>query len=421
MPNPPPWHTLDGGIVRAERAAAIGEKGDTVSFAPLVEPGAELTAEARERYSRQRLLPGVDTVGQRRLANARVLVIGAGGLGSPVLQYLAAAGVGTIGIVDDDVVDLSNLQRQVIHAVADLGSSKVASARDAILALNPAVNVVAHELHLDSHNCLEVFRGYDLVVDGADNFATRYLANDAAALLGIPYIWGAIYQFDGQVSVFWENAPDGQGVGYRDVFPQPPAAGTVLSCAEAGVFGAMCGSIGSIMATETIKLIVGIGRPLLGRLLTFDVLTSSWREIPVRRNPDRQPVDHLIDYEVFCGVADAADHVAEVSAAELSARLAARERGEVEFALVDVRDESEHAFAAIPGDVMIPYLGIIDGSARARLPKIPLVLYCQTGVRSAAAATALTAAGWSNVEHLGGGIESWFTSVGLAVNGAAAR
>ncbi|MEO6828054.1 MAG: molybdopterin-synthase adenylyltransferase MoeB [Microbacteriaceae bacterium] len=392
-----------------------------MSFPALVEPGAELTAEAQERYARQRLLPGVDTIGQRRLANARVLVIGAGGLGSPVLQYLAAAGVGTIGIVDDDVVDLSNLQRQVIHTVADLGSSKVTSARDAVLALNPAINVIMHELHLDSHNCLEVFRGYDLIVDGADNFATRYLANDAATLLGVPYIWGAIYQFDGQVSVFWEDAPGGEGVGYRDVFPEPPAAGTVLSCAEAGVFGAMCGSIGSIMATEAIKLIVGIGKPLLGRLLTFDVLTGSWREVPVRRNPDRSRVDHLIDYDVFCGVADAVDHVAEISASELSARLGARENGEAEFVLIDVRDASEHAFSAIPGDVLIPYLGIIDGSARSQIPKTPVVLYCQTGVRSAAAATALTAAGWSDVEHLAGGIQSWSTRVSPAVDGATAR
>ena len=255
----------------------------------LVEPAAELTADEVARYSRHLLLPELGREGQRRLKNAAVLVIGAGGLGSPALLYLAAAGVGTIGIVDDDVVAESNLQRQVIHGHSDLGRSKVDSAAEAIAELNPQVNVVRQPVRLDSSNALELLGGYDLVLDGTDNFATRYLVDDACALLGIPLVWGSILRFDGQVSVSWAAPrPDEDGVApepvtYRDLHPSPPPAGTVPSCAEGGVLGVVCAAIGSVMATEAVKLICGIGDPLLGRLLIFDALAMTWRTIRVRR------------------------------------------------------------------------------------------------------------------------------------------
>jgi len=269
---------------------------------PLVEPAAELTREEVARYSRHLIIPDLGLDGQKRLKNARVLVIGAGGLGSPTLLYLAAAGVGTIGIVEFDVVDESNLQRQIIHGQSDIGRPKAHSAKDSIAEINPLVEVRLHEVRLDTDNALELFEQYDLILDGTDNFATRYLVNDAAVLAGKPYVWGSIYRFEGQVSVFWEDAPDGLGLNYRDLYPEPPPPGMVPSCAEGGVLGILCASIASVMGTEAIKLITGIGEPLLGRLMVYDALDMTYRTIKIRKDPATPKITELIDYEAFCGV-----------------------------------------------------------------------------------------------------------------------
>ncbi|MDQ0277203.1 adenylyltransferase/sulfurtransferase [Arthrobacter silviterrae] len=377
------------------------------SLPPLVEPGPALSREEMERYSRHALIPEIGLEGQQRLRNARVLVIGAGGLGSPALLYLAAAGVGTLGVIDDDTVELSNLQRQVIHGVSDIGRTKLESARDAILELNPGVNVVLHPVRLDSSNALELFSSYDVILDGADNFSTRYLVNDAAALLGKPYVWGSILRFDGQVSVFWEK----HGPNYRDLYPEPPAPGTVPSCAEGGVFGMLCASIGAMMVTEAVKLITGIGQTLLGRLLIFDALTARWREIRIAKDPAAAPITELIDYDFFCGLlpqGEEEDRNELISADRLAARLAKRERGEDSFVLVDVREPVEFAIARIPGSVLVPVGGIKDGTALKDIPRdVPLVLHCKSGGRSAQALASLKAAGYADVVHLDGGIDAW--------------
>ena len=268
------------------------------SLPPLVEPAEELTKEEVARYSRHLIIPDVGMEGQKRLKNAKVLVIGAGGLGSPALLYLAAAGVGTIGIVEFDEVDESNLHRQVIHGQSDLGRPKGESARDSIAEVNPFVKVNLHKTRLTSENSLDIFRDYDLILDGTDNFATRYLVNDTAVLLGKPYVWGSIFRFEGQASVFWDQ----YGPNYRDLYPEPPPPGMVPSCAEGGVLGVLCASIGSIMATEAVKLITGIGETLLGRLMIYDALEMSYRTIKIRKDPNTPKVTELIDYEAFCGV-----------------------------------------------------------------------------------------------------------------------
>jgi adenylyltransferase/sulfurtransferase len=252
-----------------------------VSLPPLVEPAEDLSVEEIARYSRHLIIPDVGVPGQKRLKNAKVLVVGAGGLGSPALLYLAAAGVGTLGIVDFDVVDESNLQRQVIHGVSDIGKLKAQSAKESIAEINPHVHVVLHTERLDSDNALDIFRPYDLILDGTDNFATRYLVNDACVLLGKPYVWGSIYRFEGQVSVFWNE----HGPNYRDLYPEPPPPGMVPSCAEGGVLGVLCASIGSVMVTEAIKLITGIGESLLGRLMVYDALEMTYRQIKIRKDP----------------------------------------------------------------------------------------------------------------------------------------
>ncbi|MDQ1718053.1 MAG: sulfur-carrier protein adenylyltransferase/sulfurtransferase, partial [Pseudonocardiales bacterium] len=269
-----------------------------MSLPPLVEPADTLTIDEVRRYSRHLIIPDVAMAGQKRLKNAKVLCIGAGGLGSPALLYLAAAGVGTLGIVEFDVVDESNLQRQIIHGQSDIGRSKAQSARDSVLEINPLVTVNLHEERLDTSNVLEIFADYDLIVDGTDNFATRYLVNDAAVLLGKPYVWGSIYRFEGQVSVFWDK----YGPNYRDLYPSPPPPGMVPSCAEGGVLGVICAAIGSVMVNEAIKLITGIGETLLGRLLVFDALDMTWNEIKIRKDPATEPITELIDYDAFCGV-----------------------------------------------------------------------------------------------------------------------
>jgi molybdopterin/thiamine biosynthesis adenylyltransferase/rhodanese-related sulfurtransferase len=336
------------------------------------------------RSSRTEALPGVGAPGQDRLFAARIVVIGAGGLGSPVLQYLAASGVGTIGIVDFDLVDLTNLQRQVIHRTADVGEAKTLSASRAIRALNPEVEVIEHRVRLDRENALEVLRDYDVVVDASDNFPTRYLANDAASLLRLPYVWGSVLQFDGQVSVFWEGSPDGTSIDYRDLHPVSPDPDQVLSCAEGGVLGSLCGTIGSMMATEVIKIVVGLGTPLIGRVQNLDALTATWSEFTVRRAADRLPVVELMDYEAFCGVVSpdtAGAGATEIDAEQLRAAISAG------AALIDVREPDEHAAGHIEGDRLIP-LATLLADPEAVGPG-PVVLYGATGVRSRRAARAL--------------------------------
>ncbi len=383
-----------------------------MSLPPLVDPGADLSVEEIRRYSRHLIIPDVGMAGQRRLKNARVLVVGAGGLGSPALLYLAAAGVGTLGVVDFDVVDESNLQRQVIHGTSDVGRSKAQSARDAVREINPLVRVVLHQERLESGNALEIFAGYDLIVDGTDNFATRYLVNDACVLLDKPYVWGSIYRFDGQASVFWAK----HGPCYRCLYPEPPPPGMVPSCAEGGVLGVLCGSIGSIQVTEAIKLLTGVGDPLVGRLMVYDALEMSYRTVTVRKDPEcpicgKNPtVTELIDYDAFCGtVSDAGAAAAAdstITAPELKAMF---DRGE-DFLLVDVREPAEYDIVRIPGSVLIP-----KGELAARLSSLPqdkpVVLHCKTGVRSAEALAVLKGAGFASARHVQGGVTAWATQV----------
>jgi adenylyltransferase/sulfurtransferase len=387
-----------------------------------VEPAAELTAAEVRRYSRHLLIPEIGRTGQRRLKNAKVACVGAGGLGSPALTYLAAAGVGTLGIVDFDVVEESNLQRQVIHGQSDVGRSKAVSARESIREINPLVDVRLHEVRLDAGNALDVLAGYDLVLDGTDNFPTRYLVNDACVLLNKPYVWGSIFRFDGQVSVFWAE----HGPHYRDLFPSPPPAGSVPSCAEGGVLGALCASIGAVMATEAVKLVTGVGEPLVGRLMVHDALEMSWRTITVRRDPAGERVAGLVDYEALCGVpgpvgggapgaagggpgtaADGADGGA-ISVQELAAMLARRERGEEDFVLVDVREPAEHDIVRIPGSVLVPKEQILRGAALPELPQDRrIVLHCRSGARSAEVLEVLRGAGFRDAVHVDGGVLAW--------------
>jgi sulfur-carrier protein adenylyltransferase/sulfurtransferase len=380
-----------------------------VSLPPLVEPAAELTVDEVRRYSRHLIIPDVGMAGQKRLKNAKVLVVGAGGLGSPALLYLAAAGVGTLGIIDFDVVDESNLQRQVIHGQSDVGRPKAESARDSIKEVNPNVEVILHQDRLESDNALEIFAPYDLILDGTDNFATRYLVNDAAVLLNKPYVWGSIYRFDGQVSVFWNE----YGPQYRDLYPEPPPPGMVPSCAEGGVLGVLCASIGSVMVNEAIKLITGIGDPLVGRLLIFDALEMTWREVKVRKDPDTEPVTELIDYEAFCGaVSEEATEAAAgstITAPELK-ELLDNKPGDV--FLVDVREKNEYEIVSIPGATLIPKGEFLNGKAFERLPQDKrIVLHCKSGVRSAEALAAVHAAGFSDAVHVGGGVLAWINQV----------
>jgi sulfur-carrier protein adenylyltransferase/sulfurtransferase len=398
-----------------------------VGIAAIVEPAAELTDEQVARGSRHLLLPGIGLAGQRRLRSARVCVLGAGGLGAPVLQYLAAAGVGTIGIVDDDEVDLSNLQRQVVHGSSDVGRSKVDSARDTVLELDPSIVVVPHAVRLTKANAREVLSGYDVVVDGTDNFPTRYLVSDAAAELGVPVVWGSVLRFDAQVSVFWSAAPGG-GVTLRDLFPREPGPDEVPSCAEAGVLGALCGQVGSLMATEAVKLICGVGDPLIGRVLVLDALRARWTEIPLvpARASSGHPVrqsdasaseragavtsDWRGGQPAEGGLGSAGPvTVPQVRADELAARLADPDDLVV---LVDVREPYEIAASAIPGSVAVPLPSILDGSAlrRGALSGLtgPVVVHCHTGARSQAAAEVLRAAG-VDASNLTGGIVAWQT------------
>ena len=389
-----------------------------MSLPPLVEPAAQLSVDEVKRYSRHIIIPEVAMAGQKRLKNARVLAIGAGGLGSPALLYMAAAGIGTIGIVEFDVVDESNLQRQVIHGQSDIGRSKGESARDSIKEINPFVDVRLHEERLDSSNVMEIFGQYDLIIDGTDNFATRYLVNDAAVLLGKPYVWGSIYRFDGQASVFWAE----HGPCYRCLYPEPPPPGMVPSCAEGGVLGVMAGTIGMFQTNEAIKLLTGIGDSLIGQLVIYDALEATVRKVRVRKDPhcavcgENPTVTELIDYEAFCGVisdeAAAAAMESTISVRELKDKLDRRERGEEDFLLVDVREPAEYEIVAIPGSVLIPKNEFLMGDALEGLPSDkPIVLHCKVGQRSAEVLAVLKGAGFSDAQHVGGGVVAWVNQI----------
>ncbi len=377
---------------------------------PLVEPAADLTNEEYQRYSRHLLIPEFGVIAQKRLKNSRVLVIGAGGLGSPALLYLAAAGVGTLGIVDDDTVDVSNLQRQVIHGVSDVGRTKGESAAESVRELNPLVEVVLHHIRLNTDNVLETFADYDLILDGTDNFATRYLVNDAAQILGKPYVWGSILRFDGQVSVFWT----GHGPTYRDLYPEAPPAGSVPSCAEGGVLGVLCAQIGSVMVNEAIKLITGIGRSLLGRVLILDALAMSWREIGLRPDPDATPVTELADYEAFCGMPTATsgteeDNVPSIDVGQLEELLAERAEGSRRFELIDVREDGEYRIVHIEGSVHIPKDRILSGAVQ--LPDRETYIHCKSGSRSETVVRFLRESGHTQIINVTGGIEDWVLKV----------
>ena len=364
---------------------------------PLVPPGPPLTPEQLARGSRHLLLAEIGVVGQQRLRNARVCVVGAGGLGAPVLQYLAAAGVGTLGIVDDDVVEFSNLQRQVIHGTTDVGRPKVDSAADSVAELDLDIRVITHHERLTSENVDAILRDYDVVVDGTDNFPTRYLVNDACVRLGLPEVWGSVLRFDAQTTVFWGR----EGVQLRDLFPSAPPDDEVPSCAEAGVLGALCGQVGSVMATEVVKLITGSGETLLGRVLVIDALSGRWSEVPLmshRHLHHREPIPEVIRMS----------DVPVTTAPELVQRLAAREAGTDDFLLIDVREPQEYAAGAIPGAVLVPLGTVLDGSALADLPRDKeIVVQCQVGGRSLAAARVLRASGF-DASNLDGGILAWY-------------
>ena len=385
-----------------------------MSLPPLVEPAADLSVDEVKRYSRHLIIPDVGMAGQKRLKNAKVLVVGAGGLGSPALLYLAAAGVGTLGIVDFDTVDESNLQRQIIHGVSDIGKSKAESAKESIAEVNPYVRVILHKVRLESDNVMEIFEPYDLIIDGTDNFATRYLVNDACVLLHKPYVWGSIYRFDGQASVFWAD----YGPCYRCLYPEPPPPGMVPSCAEGGVLGVLCASIGSIQVNEAIKLITGIGESLSGRLMIYDALEMSYKTVKINKDPEcavcgKNPtVTELIDYEAFCGaVSEEAEEAvvgSTISAKDLKGML---DRGDDIF-VVDVREPNEYEIVSIPGATLIPKGEFLNGSALEQMPQDKqIVLHCKSGARSAEVLAVLKAAGFSDAVHVGGGVLAWVNQV----------
>ncbi len=411
----------DEDIRQLQREDTPVSAGDTVSIVPSVAGGSEALSNAEvQRYSRHLIIPEVGVEGQRRLKDARVVCIGAGGLGSPASLYLAAAGVGTLGIVDFDVVDFSNLQRQILYSSADVGRRKVEAAADRLTSLNPEIRVVTHETPLTSANALDILRGYDVVVDGADNFPTRYLVNDACVLLGIPNAYGSIFRFDGQASVFATRG----GPCYRCLYPEPPPPGLVPSCAEGGVLGVLPGIIGTIQATEAIKLILGVGTTLAGRLLLLDALGMEFRTMKLRRDPacpvcgDHPTVTSLIDYQQFCGVpqaaanAAAAPQVPEISVEALKAQLDGRGNGAAPWVL-DVREPREFEICRIPGSVLIPL-----GDLPKRLAEVPqgagapeIVVHCKMGGRSAKAVALLQQHGIENAKNLTGGILAWIDRI----------
>jgi adenylyltransferase/sulfurtransferase len=410
----------DEDIRYLQKEATAVKSDDTISIIPSVAGGApavadqELTNEEIKRYSRHLIMPEVGIEAQKKLKAAKVLCIGAGGLGSPAALYLAAAGVGTLGIVDFDVVDFSNLQRQILHGTPDVGRSKLASAKDRINAINPNVKVETYETALTSQNALELFTPYDVILDGTDNFPTRYLVNDACVLLGKPNAYGSIFRFEGQASVFATK----NGPCYRCLYPEPPPPGLVPSCAEGGVLGVLPGLIGVIQATETIKLIIGVGEPLIGRFMIYDALKMKFRELKLRKDPDcpvcgtHPTVTKLIDYEQFCGVAPAApepvavNNATEITAIELKKRL---DRGD-KLKIVDVREPNEYQINRIPGSRLIP-LGEIPRRYAELNKDDEIVMQCKSGARSAKAADFLRSVGFTRVLNLKGGILDWVDKV----------
>ena len=374
-----------------------------------------LSNEEVARYSRHLIMPEVGMDGQLKLKAASVLCIGAGGLGSPVAMYLAAAGVGRLGIVDFDVVDYSNLQRQVIHGTPDVGRSKLDSARDTLNAINPEVHIETHEVALSSSNALDVLGGYDVIVDGTDNFPTRYLVNDACVILGIPNAYGSIFRFEGQASVF--AAKDGPC--YRCLYPEPPPPGLVPSCAEGGVLGILPGVVGTIQATEAVKLIMGVGEPLIGRFLVYDALRMRFRELKLRKDPDcpvcgdNPTVTELIDYEQFCGITPAAPvpepatgDADDATVEQLKARLDGRDG----VFILDVREPQEYQICAIPGSTLIP-LGDLPSRLHELAGRGEMIVHCKSGVRSAKAVKLLREAGFAQARNLKGGILRWIDAV----------
>jgi adenylyltransferase/sulfurtransferase len=370
---------------------------------PLVNPGPALSGEQARRYSRQIVIPQIQASGQERIRNAKVLCIGAGGLGSPALMYLAAAGVGTIGIVDFDTVDETNLHRQILFGQSDIGKKKVDVARTKIQESNPLVAVNIYPLTIDTTNVLEIMSNYDIIIDATDNFATRYLINDAAVLLNKAYVWGSVNRFDGQAAIFWSSL----GPCYRCLHPTPPAPGTVQNCAEAGVLGVLCASIASMQVNEVIKAITGIGELQIGKLMIYEALEAEYSKIDIHKNPqcvicsvNPTQVNLLENYESFCGVVDEA----EISAKELKNKFASND----DFLLVDVREPEEFADSRIPGSVLIPVAGFVDASAFKLLPRDKeIILHCRSGIRSATCLALIQKAGFTNSRHLDGGIVAW--------------
>src|SRR6266571_4074708 len=405
--------------------------GDSLSIVPSVAGGAptsaptadprvraasevDLSADEIKRYSRHLIMPEVGIDGQKKLKAGSVLCIGAGGLGSPAAMYMAAAGVGRIGVVDFDVVDFSNLQRQIIHGTPDVGRSKLASARDRLHAINPEIRIETYETALSSQNALELFEPYDVILDGTDNFPTRYLVNDACVLLGKPNAYGSIFRFEGQASVFATKG----GPCYRCLYPEPPPPGLVPSCAEGGVLGVLPGIIGVIQATEAVKLILGIGEPLIGRFLIYDALRMRVRELKLRKDPDcpvcgtHPTVTELIDYDEFCGVTPApsepiaVNNATEITSVELKQRL---DRGE-QLRIVDVREPNEYQINRIAGSRLIP-LGDVPKRYGELNPDEEIVVHCKSGARSAKAADFLRSVGFKRVLNLKGGILDWVEKV----------
>ena len=377
--------------------------------------GFELSPDEIARFSRHLTLPEVGLVGQKRLKAASVLCVGVGGLGSPMLLYLAAAGVGRLGIVDFDVVDHSNLQRPVIHGTSWLGKSKIESAKASIHEINPHCQVDLYEIALTSENALDIIRPYDIVCDGTDNFPTRYLVNDACVMLGKPNIYGAVFRFEGQASVFnlTRESPN-----YRDLFPDPPPADMVPSCAEGGVVGVLPGIIGLIQAIETVKIIIGVGTSLSGRLLLFDALKMSFRELKLRPNPERPVIDRLIDYRDFCGMGDIAPEAGAVASITVSEFKALLDSGAEDILLLDVRTPKEAEIATIAGSVLIPLDQIESGSALEQLRHLlkgkRLYVHCKLGGRSSKALIALKRAGIEGI-NVAGGIDAWSQEVDPSV------
>lgn len=400
------------------QVAADGRDAAALLPASGGDPTDPLSPTELRRYSRHLLIPEVGVEGQRRLKNARVLCVGAGGLGSPVLMYLAAAGVGTIGVADFDVVDESNLQRQIVHRQSDVGRPKVDSAADTLAGINPLVTVVRHAEPIGADNALELFGGYDLVVDGADNFTTRYIVNDAAVLAGKPYVWGSVFRFEGQASTFWAE----RGPCYRCLYPEPPPPGMVPSCAEGGVLGVVCASVGAVQATEAVKVLLGLGEPLVGRLLTYDALTMRTHERRIRKDPrcelcgpeatitrvQEQAASCVVPDPLAAGVATADPADATVTPRELKALL----DGDGPIHLVDVREPTEFAIVSIPGATLLPKGEFARPDVVQALPTDrPVILYCKAGSRSAEVLRALAAAGRTDVRHLEGGVLAWVRDV----------